>query len=138
MAAAACTQNHGHIGYLFGAWYLYDMTVDGETPEDFGRNELFFKFQSDLIIITQNEPYHWVGHSYGTWSETENTLTLNFTYSDPQHPAGTHSYGTPAVLGFSSTEPVALSYVEKEKNTMVLEMTGSEGQTYLYYLKRTY
>ncbi len=134
---AGCTQNHGYIGRLFGSWFLYNMTVDGETPAAFDEAELFWGFQSDLIMITKKRPHHNVSKSYGTWTETESTLTLNFTHSDPAHPAGTHGYETPAVLGFGHEEPVQLTYIEKEDNTMTLCRTAADGSEYIYYLKKT-
>ncbi|MDE6196979.1 MAG: lipocalin-like domain-containing protein [Muribaculaceae bacterium] len=138
MCSWSCTQNHGHIGRLFGSWYLYDMTVDGDTPDDFDYAELFWSFQSDVIRVTERFPYHVAGKSYGTWTETESTLTLNFTHSDPSHPAGTHGYRPPEILGFNCTDPIVLTYLEKEKNTMTLEQRRADGKTYVYFLKRTH
>lgn len=140
--AAACTQNHGYIGRLFGSWYLYDLTIDGHTPEEFGSEDLFFSFQSDLMTITIEHPYYVVDKRYGTWQETDDGeyLIVNFSHSDqrPENAQGQGEYAAPAFFGWNSDAPTTLHYIECEDKSMILNYTAPDSHEYIYYLRKTY
>ncbi|MCH5220850.1 MAG: lipocalin-like domain-containing protein [Muribaculaceae bacterium] len=128
----SCTQNGGHIGRLFGSWYLYEMTVDN-VPQDFDGEDCFWGFQANIIQITCTDNFHNATRYVGSWSEAENILTLSFDYSDDHN-----KYTTPAFLLFPDEHEFHLEYIEKGKKTMTLQRIDNEGKKYIYHLKHTY
>lgn len=136
MALASCRVNNGDIGDFFGSWLLYDMKIDGETPEDFDPEATFWQFQNNIINIGRVEfMYEHFGH-WGTWSEEGDQLLLNYTHHDGGNPPGEGEYQAPEWLGFTPNEILRLTFVSRSSGKMVLTWTNPDGLIYTYSLKK--
>jgi len=52
LLTSGCTQNNGHIGKLFGAWLMTEMTIDN-TPKTFEKGAFTtVAFQNNIMRIT--------------------------------------------------------------------------------------
>ena len=74
---AACTQNNGHIGKIFGRWYLESIEAQGMAAPDYG-GDIFWAFQSSVIRMTQIEPEHTAHNMSGNFRLEDNTLFISF------------------------------------------------------------
>lgn len=132
----SCTHNNGDIGPWFGEWKLTTITVDG-TPDAGYDGNIFWAFQTTVIemLSADNETTGDYRQRWGTWAQDGTTLTLNFTHSDNDNPAGSDKYipfpetGLPA--GVSKLDIVSLSSSE-----IKLNYTADDGKTYGYLLKK--
>lgn len=138
LLCGGCTQNHGHIGRLFGTWFLYEYTADGEPLSPPNPAETFWSFQSDIIMMTVVEADGYFSKHFGTWVETDNELILNYYHKTDADAPGTGGYGIPSWLGLPSTDNVVLKYIEKEQNRMAFRYDAADGTVYEYFLKRTH
>lgn len=137
LVSTACTQNHGHIGRLFGSWYLYEMTCDGEHLDIAKYGDAFWSFQSNLIMITIEEDYYSVGKTYGTWAESGDNLILDFSYTyDKEWTVG--AYDPPEWMGLPKDAGIVLHYLEKSGKAMALRYTDADGKVFEYYFRKTY
>lgn len=135
LLAASCTQNHGNIGRLFGSWYLYAMTCDGENIDISAYGDTFWSFQNNLIMMTTETDYYTVEKSYGTWIDTDDALILDFSYTND---ADINAYAPPVWTGLPKASDVVLQYLEKADKTMSLRYTDAEGTIFEYFLRKTY
>lgn len=130
---ASCTHHNGDIGVYFGTWKLESITVDGVESEEY-RGDMFWKFQSEVICMeTVDDALHTRTDHWGKWSEADGVLTLNYTFSDDNSPAGTSKYAPPAVTGL----PAAVSHldiVSKSGSRIVLRYVTGDGKAYQYIL----
>lgn len=139
MAAVGCTQNHGHIGRLFGTWYLYAMSCNGSDVDITEHGDMFWSFQSDIIMLTQTYDHGTVDKQYGTFIETDNTLILDFNHSfSSTDGVGAGTYTPPAWLGLPAEDGIVLQYLENNSNSMTLKYNAVSGEEYVYYFKRTH
>lgn len=135
ISTPGCTQNDGDIGPWFGTWRLEQILVNG-TPDSGYNRDILWKFQADVIsMVAVNDVTHTVISSWGTWTHTDNTLTLNFTYSDTDNPAGSYKYTPPTAThlpaAISRLQVVALS-----KGEIVLEYVSEQNINYTYKLAK--
>ena len=137
LTASACTQNHGYIGRLFGSWYLYEMTCDGEAVDIAQYGDAFWSFQSNLIVITIEYDHHCVSKSYGTWTETDGNLILDFSYTY-EHGSLEDAYEPPVWMGLVKKPDNVLHYLEKSGKSMLLRFTDADGKVFEYYFRKTY
>lgn len=138
LLTTACTQNHGYIGRLFGSWYLYEMTENGESVDITVYGDTFWSFQSKMIMISVVDAYMGTVKHYGTFEESDNEIILNFNHVHDGIQPGTGGYGPPTWMGLPGSDNVALTYVIKENTRMALRYTDAEGTVYEYYLRKTY
>ena len=129
-----CTQNDGNIGDWFGTWRLAEIQIDGQPDESYAGN-VVWKFHSDIVsIMTVDDAEHEALPAWGTWSEAEGVLTLNFTYSDSDNPNEWDKYTPPASThipaGITRIDVVKLSTAE-----IVLKYVATDA-TYTYFLKK--
>lgn len=130
----ACTQNNGQIGPWFGTWRLDRIDIDGNADKAYPGN-VIWKFHSDIVaIIAVDDIEHDAIPAWGTWSEENGVLTLNFTYSDTDNPNQWDKYTPPASThipaGISRLDIVSLSTAR-----IILKYVSSDA-TYTYYLKK--
>lgn len=135
---AGCTQNHGYIGRLFGSWTLYAMTENGENVDISVHGDTFWSFQSDVIMMTRVFDHGTHEKRFGTWTETDNELILNFNHKYEGTPSGTGAYAPFEWLGMPGTDNIVLHYIEKERQRMAFDYTAPDGTEYQYFLKKTY
>lgn len=132
----SCRVNNGDIGNLFGSWSMYSMTVDGMTPEGFDPDTTFWEFQNNIVCIS------YVGFMYdkesrwGTWSDENDELLLNFTHSSHGMPAGTGQYRSPEWLGFPPNSVIRLNYISCSSKNMELSWRNEAGETLIYSLRK--
>lgn len=138
--AAGCTQNNGHIGRIFGSWYLEEATIDGvpmELPVD---TETFFSFQSDIVLVTLKGTYGYKENYFGTFEQLSGgLLRLHFTYSDNDNPVGTGAYSAPTWLGFPSEGVFDLQESSESKDDkLVLTRVSDSGEIYIFKFTKTW
>lgn len=132
-----CTQNHGHIGRLFGSWYLYAMTCNGAEEDIAVYGDTFWSFQSNLIMMTTESEHYQVHKSYGTWTETDDALILDFSYTYEDTSAD-NAYNPPVWIGLPKAADIVLEYMVKSNKDMSLRYVDAEGNIYEYFLRKTY
>lgn len=128
--------NNGDIGDLFGSWLLEDMTVDGVTPEDFDPEATFWSFQNNIIQISRVEFMYEQDYRWGTWTQDDNQLILNYTHHDGGEAPGTYPYNAPQWLGFPSNSLITLDFRSRSSRRMALSWQNAKGQTYVYSLRK--
>ena len=67
---SACTHNDGNIGHWFGSWKLRQITINGENDEAYQGN-VFWKFQSEVVQMSQLNSYHGRTDAWGSWKEVD-------------------------------------------------------------------
>ncbi|MDE7136394.1 MAG: lipocalin-like domain-containing protein [Muribaculaceae bacterium] len=135
ISTPGCTQNDGDIGPWFGTWRLEQIIIDGTPDNDYNR-DIIWKFQADVIsMVVVNDVTHTAISSWGTWTHTDNTLTLNFTYSDTDNPAGSYKYAPPAATYLPPAISL-LQVVSLSKGEIVLEYVSEQNINYIYKLAK--
>lgn len=129
-----CTRNNGHIGAWFGTWRLTAIDIDGQPDEAYPGN-VVWKFHSDIVsIMTVDDIEHEAIPAWGTWSEADGALTLNFSYSDDANPNEWDKYTPPASThipaGITQFDILKLSTAE-----IILKYVAPDA-TYTYFLKK--
>jgi hypothetical protein len=84
----SCTRNNGDIGPWFGEWQILNIQTNGVDDSDYHQN-VFWCFQNDLISMNWRayEPAKLTRvQRWGSWSEDDGYLVLNFTYYDDEYP----------------------------------------------------
>lgn len=136
MVFCSCKVNNGDIGDFFGSWLMYSMTVDGDIPEDFNPEQTYWEFQNNLICISRVEFMYDKESRWGTWSEDDNELRLNYTHCSQGLNPGTGQYRAPDWLGFPPNRVLSLSFVARSSNRMSLTWTDDNGRIYVYSLRK--
>lgn len=131
---AGCTQNNGDIGPWFGTWRLDEILIDGDADENY-RDNIIWKFQSDVISIVEvDDVNHEANPSWGTWLLGDNTITLEFVYSDDIFGNSSDRYTPPAATHI----PAGATTMRVEKLTKgeIILSYQSADCVYTYYLKK--
>lgn len=137
VAAAACTQNDGRIGTLFGSWSLTEMTCDGkQVPIPEGATGSTVSFQGEVAIFRLLYGPDYSDNSTCTWTKTEDTVVFNFNHSSGDAP-GTGHYAPPSWLGFSE-KTITIHITELNDSHFCFGYTSSNGQVYTYKFNRTW
>lgn len=133
----SCTHNNGDIGDWFGTWKMESMVIDDGRVDSGYNGDIIWKFQSDIVLISQvNDVEHSTINSFGTWVQLDDTLLLNFTYSDNSFPEpGTGPYCPPSVTRIPSGEST-MTIRELSGSKIVLSFTDSSGSVIVYTLKK--
>lgn len=139
MTLGGC-QNDGHIGYLFGVWRVEAYMVDGVRIESPLVDATTLAFQGNVVeVVAITDAYQSATENYGTWSESGNTFTLDFTHHDNLHPAGSDFYQAPAWLGMTDAAPMAMTVTHRSGRELTLEWHDTaEGSLKTYKLKKTW
>ena len=131
----ACTSHNGDIGPYFGTWHVEKMAIDGDDDANYDDN-LFFKFQGDVIcMVVVNDAAHTRAEYWGTWSECDDKLTLNYTYGDDNTKPGYGRYAPPAASHLPGGITI-LDIIKLKGGKMQLRYVSNEDVTYNYYLKK--
>lgn len=136
VAISSCRVNNGDIGDLFGSWLLYSMTVDGETPEHFNPEETYWEFQNNIIEISRVGLMFDKEGRWGTWTEDDDRLTINYTHFEFGINPGTLQYAAPEWLGFPRKGVFALDIISRSSTRMILSWQDSSGSTFVYSLRK--
>lgn len=136
--SGSCTHNNGDIGPWFGEWKLTSIEIDG-TPDAAYKGNIFWAFQTSVIEMIQVEPVtpdvSDYGQRWGTWSQEENTLTLNFTHHDDNAAEGSGKY-TPYPATHLPGGVSKLGIIKLSGSEIKLSYTANDGKTYTYSLKK--
>ncbi len=139
LLTAACTQNNGHIGRLFGSWHLETATCNGQAyalPEG---TESFWSFQAEIIMVTLEAERHESIKRYGTFEQLpDNILRIDFTHSSDGIPAGTGIYAAPQWMGFPDTGVFDLNVADTAGNRLVLSYTTPQSDIFTYTFSKTW
>lgn len=127
LLCGGCTQNNGDIGNLFGFWRV---TGDGIALTD--DEEAIWAFQNDILEITIQSPHHVASKTYGTYTDNDNYLRIDFTHWKGV-PNGGYLYRMPAQLGLPGNEPFVMEVTKRGGGEMTLTY---EGRT--FKLKKIY
>lgn len=130
---SSCTQNDGHIGRWFGFWRLETITVDGEPDTAYDSN-IVWAFQGDIIQISLMLPGHDLDSGYGTWTDGDGALTINFDYRS----AEPTDYDLPAAMHLGSKGTYRFAISDDHGNRLTLTTTNPDGRRIAYRLARVY
>lgn len=140
---AGCTHNGGDIGKFFGIWRLDNISAHRLDEEGMPAysvesvDSVFWSFQSDVVMMQRLLPYHEYDRRWGTWSEGDGELSLNFTHSGDGIAPGTGMYHILEGLYLPSDGKVVLKIKEMDKLSMVLTYDDLIGETrYTYYFTK--
>jgi len=133
---AACTQNNGDISPYFGFWRLAEFEADGVPVEDYDGDQVW-SFQNNNICITVNHSHHDHDEYWGTWTENDGKLILDYSHHDDD-PASEGGYRAPAVLRFPGNTGAELEIKSITSRKIVLTMTGVSGEILMYILEKVY
>lgn len=91
LCLTGCMQHNGDIGYWFGTWHLESISVNG-TDDPLYEGNFFFQFQTDKVRLSRISTTYpeLLDECFGRWAQTDNTLTLDFSYT-----SASGSYWTP-------------------------------------------
>ncbi len=134
--ATGCTRNNGDIGLFFGSWLLTEIKADGTTDEDYAGNAVW-AFQSGVVKMTMVYPWHETSGYFGTWSEHDGYLELDYTHSSADMEAGTGDYSFPPGLHLPAYGRVTMRIDRLTSKEMELSYS-SDGAEYTYNLKKQY
>lgn len=122
-----CTQNDGYIGSIFGLWILDEMTVD-EKPAELDVKSYTWRFQNNIVQITQQLPYHDFIVYTGTWEKKDGELSLNF-----KHNSGGK---VPEELEMQPNSVTSLTILHESNNSMMLELINMYNHKVVYKLRK--
>lgn len=137
LLAAGCTTNDGDIGFLGGHWRLDAITVNG-TPDDSYNANITWAFQSRIIEMSLLGDNHERVNYFGTWSLDGNSLILDYSHSDTDHPQGTGEYSLPPQLRLPQGEKVGLTIDSHSGNSMTISGKGLDNIDITYFLSKIY
>lgn len=138
---AACTQNGGRIGPLFGSWYLESATCDGQPfalPDD---GNTYWIFQGKILMVKFDRGLYESQEHIGTWqyaAGSDRLLLLDFSHSDDSTPPGEGLYGAPTWMGFPKGQILAVDIEHISGSGMTLGWTSPEGLRYIYRFSKTW
>lgn len=132
-----CTKNDGDIGHLFGSWIVQEITVDGITDSSYNGN-VVWSFQSSIIRMSVVLPHHQVDNYMGSWSQTNNMLTLNFTHSSAGTAPGTGEYGFAPGMHLPEKGIVELTIITAGAKSMTLQYDKTDGTSIVYRLSKQF
>lgn len=137
LTSTGCTRNNGDIGDWFGQWQQTEMLVDGAPNAEY-HGQYFWMFQNDIICIMWLAPEgyaHQCYTVYGTWSEQNGSLVLNFDHNEDGDKSSI--YIPFSGLHFPAGSPFSLEIVEAGSNKCNLRLVNpDDGSTYTYVLKK--
>lgn len=138
---ASCTQNSGHIGPLFGSWYLESTSCAGlpfALPDD---GDTYWNFQGKVLVVKFDRGMYESQEHIATWEYapgSDRMLLLNFTHSDDTTAPGHDKYSAPAWMGFTQGEILSVEIEHISGSSMTLGWTSPEGLRYTYRFAKTW
>lgn len=136
LCLGACQMNDGGIGDYFGSWLLHSMTVDGTEDPEFDPETTFWEFQNNIIEISQVSRLYEKTGRWGTWSEEDGKLLLDFTHHENGIEPGSAHYQAPEWLHFTPNEILSLDFVSRSSKNMTLSWSDPEGRKIVYSLRK--
>ncbi len=134
LICGGCTCNNGDIGPWFGNWHLEEITADGITTTDYDGN-MFWQFQNDVICMPVPGPYHSGVFHWGTWTEQDGLLILDYDHHRDNAPEETNNVFTPPAESHIPAGIITLTINRLSGGKLTLTYEAPEA-TYRYYLKK--
>lgn len=133
-----CTHNNGDIGRWFGTWSVENILVNGEPYAAYDHN-MVWKFQNSVFsmqLINTNPIIHDRQQRWGSWSESGNTLILDFTHSDNTDAPGEGIYVPFLVSLLNRTGVTVLDIEKSDGKSLTLGFTNNQGERITYLIKK--
>lgn len=125
----ACTQSDGHIGPLFGAWTLVEMTDSGEAVSFPAEDYSTIAFQNNLARFMYHKADGEVLTRYCTWTQSDNIITFDFNHTE----GGTGNNLTPPQWLHFPAKECSFTLAGPSKGCFTLTGTGvASGLTFKY------
>ena len=135
---SGCTQNNGHIGKLFGAWLMTEMTIDN-TPKTFEKGAFTtVAFQNNITRFIYHTDELTYTERYGTWQRADNILSLDFNHGDDTAAPGTGRYQAPEWLDMPAKSVVDVTISELNPGRMTWVYNDPQGRVIIYKFERTW
>lgn len=139
LLAAATTgcDNNGDIGRWYGSWLLQEITVDGRPYTSWQSDDSWttFAFQNNIVLVQRtNDTHDDLDVAWGTWTETNGTITMNFTHRDDTD--NQYIYLPPAWIGFEPGETTFT--ISGPDKALILTTTHTDGSQWAYRLRKAY
>jgi hypothetical protein len=132
---SGCTHNNGDIGDWFGTWKLQSIDINGVADESYQAN-VFWKFQNDIISMAQaNDELHTADTRYGTWTQHDDQLLLDFGHSDNSTAAGQGQY-QPLPAVYLPSGQSTLTIVDLDSSKLTLRYVAANEIVYTYHFKK--
>ncbi|MEZ3576364.1 MAG: hypothetical protein K1W01_02600 [Muribaculaceae bacterium] len=135
---SGCTQNNGHIGKLFGAWLMTEMSVDG-TPKEFDPGAYTsVAFQSGIVRFDYHADELIYIERVGTWQRIDDNMRLDFTHGDDTYAPGTGTYQAPEWLDMPAKTTIDVTITQLSSGRMTWVYTDPRGKVITYKFERTW
>lgn len=138
LALQGCTCNNGDIGRWFGTWTVEQILTDGEPYAAYEHN-MVWKFQNSVFsmqLINPDPGIHDRQQRWGSWSETDGELILDFSHSDNIDAPGEGIYAPFAVSLLNRGGISALRITESKGNRLTLGFTSAAGIKVTYIINK--
>lgn len=142
MAAAClmtgCTHNNGDIGRWFGTWTVERILVDGEPYAPYEHN-MVWKFQNSVFsmqLINTDPAIHERLQHWGSWSEADGALIIDFTHSNDAYAPGEGIYAPFPVSLLNRGGTSVLRIASDKGNEVTLLFTPTEGEEVTYIIRK--
>lgn len=138
--SAACTTNNGDIGLYYGSWALDEVLIDGVADaawNDDGRWTTW-SFQNNVIGVTRVNEHQEFEICWGTWSEENGKLLLDYRHHDDNYAAGTGQYRAPYWIYMTTNQVTELDITSQTSKAMTLNTVDSSGRKITYILRKTH
>ncbi len=136
-ALAACTQNNGRIGLLFGSWHLESMSLNGKPFAQPEGTDTYWKFQGHVMQAILSFGPDDTDTRTGTWSSDDDVLTLRFTHGDDVNAPGTGGYTPPQWMGLDGSGIFELKILRLTGSSLSLSLGTADG-VYTYTFSKTW
>ena len=137
---AGCRTNNGDIGIYYGTWALDKITINGVEATSWCDDGTWttWSFQNNIVSIERLNDLQDNYTTWGTWTDSNGTLALDFRHYDDSTPAGTGAYAAPTWIYFDTNTVTSLTIDSQSSKAMTLSTTDSSGRKLTYYLRKTY
>jgi hypothetical protein len=135
-----CVTNNGDIGLYYGSWALDAITIDGSADASWNSNGEWttWSFQNNIVCISRNNELGEQDERWGTWTETDGKLLLDYRHSDDNAAAGTSQYAAPSWIYIAKNVVTALNIESQTSKVMTLSQTDGQGRKIVYTLRKTH
>jgi hypothetical protein len=139
IALTGCRTNNGDIGVYYGSWALKSVTIDGVEDTAWSSDNMWttWSFQNNVICISRTNDLQDMDTRWGTWSEDNGKLLLDFRHSDDNAAAGSGQYAAPSWLYFERNTVTTLGIDAQTSKSMTLSIVDANGRKIVYTLKKT-
>jgi hypothetical protein len=135
-----CTTNNGDIGVYYGEWALKSITIDGVEDTSWCNDGTWttWSFQNNVICITRTNDLLDCDICWGTWSDNNGTLSIDYRHYDDTYTIGTGEYNAPTWIYFEKKSITVFNIDSQSSKAMTLSTTDNLGRKLTYTLRKTY